>query len=413
MLNHQLTGPQNSFLTRRVRLDWLTLSLVAMYFAVFKLVCIPKVLQQGLKVSCVFFVALFLITNLKGRDYKHPSVLFCLAVVVSSIVGYLAGYVGFSNCAEALLYAICLYALALLISTCGKWERIDTVVSVFFWMTAIYCVLSLVFIVKVGVADGPLLYYFAGNKFSTSYYFILLACLAYVKLHRDGASGRLVVLVTAALGLVALAVAQAVYCSTAVVMSALVVVFAFIPRKAQRFLVSPAVVIVAMVLTGVVLAFIPELLQVPLVKHIVVDVLGENLTLTGRDLIYSGLQAVISGSPLFGYGYGNAAVAMRVGYGNAQNSIMETLVNYGIIGLIAVIYMVWACTKDNKASWSWGLFILLYAMIVGSVVEITYNYFFFFALMTIFVAIDAKASDGCVEECRQSVHGGNCPHARR
>ncbi len=94
-----------------------------------------------------------------------------------------------------------------------------------------------------------------------------------------------------------------------------------------------------MVLTGVILAFLLQLLQVPFVKHIVVDVLGENLTLTGRDLIYSGLRAVISESPILGYGYGNAAVAMYVGYGNAQNSIMETLVNYGVVGLFAVFYM--------------------------------------------------------------------------
>lgn len=413
MLNYQLTGPGDSFLTRRIRLDWLTLSLIAIYFAVFKLVCIPKVLQQGLKVSCVFFVVLFLITNLKGKDYKHPSILFCFMVVVSSVAGYLAGYVDSSNCTDALFYAICLYALALLISTCSRRGRIDAFISVFFWMTVIYCILSIVFIAKVGVADGPLLYYFAGNKFSTSYYFILLTCLAYIKLHRGGASGRRVVLVTAALGLVALTVAHAVYCSTAVAMSALVVVFAFLPQKAQRFLARPAVIIAAMVLTGVILAFLSQLLQVPLVKHVIVDVLGENLTLTGRDLIYSGLQAVISGSPVFGYGYGNAAVAMYVGYGNAQNSIMETLVNYGVVGLLAVFYMVWACTKERKATWSWGMFILLYAMIAGSVVEITYNYFFFIALMTIFAAAGAKAGDGRIEESQQSAHRGNEPQVRR
>lgn len=413
MLNYQLTRPRESFLTRRIRLDWLTLSLVAIYFAVFKLACIPKVLQQGLKVSCVFFVVLFLITNLKGKDYKHPSIFFCFMVVTSSVAGYLAGYIDSSNCTDALFYAICLYALALLISTCGRRGRIDTFISVFFWMTAIYCILSIVFIAKIGVADGPLLYYFAGNKFSTSYYFILLACFAYAKLHRGGASGKRVVLVTAALGLVALAVAHTVYCSTAVAMSALVVVLAFLPQKAQRFLARPAVIIAVMVLTGVILAFLSQLLQVPLVKHLVVDVLGENLTLTGRDLIYRGLQAVISGSPVFGYGYGNAAVAIYVGYGNAQNSIMETLVNYGALGLLAVFYMVWACTKESKTPWSWGMFILLYAMIAGSVVEITYNYFFFIALMTIFVAADGKAADGRIGKCQQSAHRGNGPHVRR
>lgn len=403
-MHHQLSWTRDSILSKRIRFDWLTASLVAIYFAVFKLVCIPKVLQQGLKVSCVFFVLLFLITNLKGREYKHPSALFCIMVVISSIAGYLAGYVDSSNCTDALLYAICLYALALLITTCSRRGRLETFMSVFFWMTVIYCVLSIVFIARVGTADGPLLYYFAGNKFSTSYYFIMLACLAYAKLRREGRSKDLVVLVTAGFGLLALVVAHTVYCSTAVAMSALLIALVILPRKAQRILEKPAVVIAAMVLTGVILAFLLQLLQVPFVKHIVVDVLGENLTLTGRDLIYSGLRAVISESPIFGYGYGNAAVAMYVGYGNAQNSIMETLVNYGVVGLFAVFYMAWTSVKGDKPSWSWGMYIMLYAMIAGSIVEITYNYYFFIALMAIFVASEDIQSGGIEkDESRVSV----------
>lgn len=402
-MHHQLSWTRDSILSKRIRFDWLTASLVAIYFAVFKLVCIPKVLQQGHKVSCVFFVLLFLITNLKGREYKHPSALFCIMVVISSIAGYLAGYVDSSNCTDALLYAICLYALALLITTCSRRGRLETFMSVFFWMTVIYCVLSIVFIARVGTADGPLLYYFAGNKFSTSYYFIMLACLAYAKLCREGRSKDLVVLVTAGLGLLALVVAHTVYCSTAVAMSALLIALVILPRKAQRILEKPAVVIAAMVLTGVILAFLLQLLQVPFVKHIVVDVLGENLTLTGRDLIYSGLRAVISESPIFGYGYGNAAVAMYVGYGNAQNSIMETLVNYGVVGLFAVFYMAWTSVKGDKPSWSWGMYIMLYAMIAGSIVEITYNYYFFIALMAIFVASEDIQSGGIEKDEKQSV----------
>lgn len=409
MKSHNSIGAHVSFLTWRISPDWLTLSLIAIYFAIFKLVCIPKVFQQGLKVCCVFFAVLFLVTNLKGRDYKHPSILLCFTVVVSSVVGYFNGYVDFSNCIDALFYSLCLYALALLISICSKRARIDTCINVFFWMTVIYCVLSIVFIAKVGVADGPSLYYFAGNKFSTSYYFIMLACLAFVKLHRCGVGNKTVVFVTAGLGLLALAVSHTVYCSTAVAMSALVIALAFLPRKIQTLFEKPVVVIVAMVMSGAILVFLSSLLQTPFVRHFVVDVLGENLTLTGRDLIYSGLRAVISGSIVFGHGYGNAAVAMFVGYGNAQNSIMETLVNYGVVGLLAIFYLVWACLKGSKEPWSWGMFILLYAMIAGSVVEITYNYFFFIALMTILISSDQGINEKRFGEGGQGVNFGRKP----
>ncbi len=72
-MHHQLSWTRDSILSKRIRFDWLTASLVAIYFAVFKLVCIPKVLQQGLKKSAACSSSLlFLITNLKGRRVQTP-----------------------------------------------------------------------------------------------------------------------------------------------------------------------------------------------------------------------------------------------------------------------------------------------------------------------------------------------------
>lgn len=383
--------------------DWMTASLAALYFAVFKIVCVPQLVQQALKVCCVYFVLLYIVTNLKGEDYKRAIIPFCLMVVVSTQVGYLAGYVGFSNYIDAVFYAICLYALSLLIAACANRGRATTVINVFFWMTIIYCILSAVFIVKVGTADGQLLFYFAGNKFSTSYYFVMLASLTYAKLEMDGSSRKVTTIATGALGLLSLLVATHLYCSTAAVMAIFVIVLAFIPGKVQQVLMKPSVVVGMMLLTGIVLVFLMQMLQIPIVQHVVVDILGESLTLTGRDLIYSSLSAVISESPVFGYGYGNAAVAMHVGYGNAQNSIMETIVNYGLIGLCTIFYTVWVSARGKKPSWVWGAYVLLYAMILGSVVEITYNYFFFIALLIIDVSSNATVRD--VALCNMNVTG--------
>lgn len=395
----QVTGSSTTCTVRSVSKrathlpDWLTVSLALLYFAVFKIVCVPQIVQQALKVCCVYFVLLYIVTNLKGDDYKRAVVPFCFMVIVSTQAGYLTGYVDFSNYTDAIFYAICLYALALLIAACVNRGRTATVISVFFWMTVVYCVLSVAFILKVGTANGQLLYYFAGNKFSTSYYFVMLGCLTYAKLEAGGSSRRVTVMATAAFGLLALLVAIHLYCSTAAVMAVLVVMLAFMPRRIRQVLMKPSVVVGAMLLTGIVLPFLTQMLQIPIVQHVVVDILGENLSLSGRDLIYSSLSAVIGESPVLGYGYGNAAVAMYVGYGNAQNSIMETVVNYGLVGLCAILYMAWVSARGRKPSWAWGMYVLLYAMILGSVVEITYNYFFFIALMVIDVSSSVAVRD--------------------
>lgn len=49
------------------------------------------------------------------------------------------------------------------------------------------------------------------------------------------------------------------------------------------------------------------------------------------------------------------------------------------------------------------MYIMLYAMIAGSIVEITYNYYFFIALMTIFVASEDIQSGGIEKDEKQSV----------
>ncbi len=49
------------------------------------------------------------------------------------------------------------------------------------------------------------------------------------------------------------------------------------------------------------------------------------------------------------------------------------------------------------------MYIMLYAMIAGSIVEITYNYYFFTALMTIFVASEDIQSGGIEKDEKQSV----------
>lgn len=364
-------------------LDWLALSIAAMYLAVFKWVCIPQVVQQGMKVTCVFFVILFIVTNVRTRSLAHPIIPFCAVVVISTVAGYLGGYVGIDDCVDAFFYGICLYCLAILVGHCSDSGRMGTLLDVLFWMTAVYCAVSAVFVALVGVADGPLLYYFAGNKFSTSYYFILLAALCYARMSRAGCSRRATALCTLALSLLALAVSRHVYCSTAAVMSAFVGILALLPPRVQGALSRPGVLLTCLVGTGIALVLLDVVLSNPMVRYLVIDVLGEDLTLTGRDLIYQQLPSLIAESPLFGYGYGNSAVIMEVGYGNAQNSVMETIVNYGLLGLAGILYAVVALAKGPHCEWSWGVLLVVYAMILGSVVEITFNYYFFLGLFIV------------------------------
>lgn len=111
-------------------------------------------------------------------------------------------------------------------------------------------------------------------------------------------------------------------------------------------------------------------------KYIIVDVLGEDMTLTGRLRIYAGVVSSLEHIPLFGYGMGNShLITMMNEIGsNAQNGLFNLIIEIGIVGVIVYMSILIIMIKKQDASiLSYPILCFIYVMIVLSSVEITFS----------------------------------------
>ena len=141
------------------------------------------------------------------------------------------------------------------------------------------------------------------------------------------------------------------------------------------------------------LLIINWILTIPVVQYVIVDILKEDLTLTGRVGIYAKLGAVLNESPLIGFGWGNSYVTSlmyEIG-SNLQNGLLNMYIEIGLLGcflyLTLIIFLMKYSIKNKS---SYPIICFIYMMLVLSSIEIIYtNYFTSF--VTLLLLNDAES----------------------
>ncbi len=361
-----------------------------LYFSIFKIHTIPTMLQQTTKIIFIFIICLFLIANLKWKRMVNQILPFSLAIILSGIYAYIKRLNGFDNFLDGILYAICLYCLYSLLVYCREIDYVDGFINCFYWMTLFYALASIGSIMLRGRGEGGTIYYWAGNKFSTSYLFIMLAALYWVKFYKEGVKRTFFLTVYIGLTGLAFYVSRILSCSTALVVSIILLIFPFLPLFAKRLLQHAKTAVITILATTMILLGLETILLIPQVQHIVVNMLGESLSLTGRMAIYRNLSRIVSGGQWLGFGYGNTRVISINGYGNAQNGLMQIVVDFGLIGCIVFLWTVYKCFGEETHEKYQGLYALAYAMIAAAIVEVSFNFEFFFAIFAIYAVSHQK-----------------------
>ncbi len=130
---------------------------------------------------------------------------------------------------------------------------------------------------------------------------------------------------------------------------------------------------------------VPAILELPFVQYIVVDILGENLTLTGRLIIYEQIGTVLEDCPLYGFGLGNSNLTtLRYDVGpNAQNGLLNYFIELGLLGTFLFFGLLQLMiVKAKTYNESYPVICFIYMMILLSSVEITFStYFMSIAIM--------------------------------
>ena len=369
----------------RIRTKQVNFAIYALFIAIFKVYIIPQTVQQALKILLLIYVLLFLFSNVKIKDTLNITVPFGGVIILTSFLSYLAGHVGIESIFNGLLHAICLYSIYMLMKYCNNHNYFERMINCLFQMTSIYCLLSLSSMIILGHSrEGTEITYFFGYKFMTSYYFILWVSLFRIKYQYKIIAHKRYKVAYLAFSISTIFVCLWLYCSTAMIASILLLLEPFLSKKVKKIAMNHKIIITVIIAAGILPFFINVIINLSFVQHLITDFLHKSLNLTGRIKIYAYLHQIISKRSLVGYGYGNVAVGQVVGYGNAQNGLMQLIVDYGFIGTFLFFVLTFNCLKNQKSLDKMeGFYILIYIMIICSTVEISYNYIFYTALFII------------------------------
>lgn len=380
-----------------MRVNYVSLVIYALLLALFKIFVIPTFLQQITKIIFLTFVLGFLVTRMKRKEILNISILCGMVIVISSFFAYFTGKIDIDNAFNSILHAICIYCTYTLISYCSKYGYMKMFINNLYKILCFYCMMSIISLIIVGsTATDDLFYYFAGNKFRTSYYFILLASTYLLKCYWKIKSNYLYKLRYITLCLFVSFVCYTLRCSTAVVGSMLLLVLFIIPEKLINIIKKRSTVLISLIVVTIILPTIQSILKNPYINYFIVNILGENIGLTGRFVIYEKVPFVIENSKILGHGYGNYAVGSVVGFGNAQNGMLQILVDYGIIGYIGFIFLVTYCFSKAlkvKNNYFYGAYVFVYIMIFCSIIEVCFNYMFYISLFLLRWSIGGNNQD--------------------
>lgn len=240
--------------------------------------------------------------------------------------------------------------------------------------------------------------YLIGTKFTVSYMHMNLLTLWVMqtgkRLHAKQFSRLWLCLAAVFL----IAVSVRVECMTGIIGCVTLFICLFVvdsPKSKRRLrsLTSPTVLMLALV-GNLIFPFVSELLvSVPAINYFIVDVLGRTENLTGRTNIFNIFSNQMTGHWLYGYGLGNQnAAAMELfGYANAQNAMLQWILQGGILATVTLTLFMRQVFKQTHKADNYRrvmpLVVLVYVYIVLGTVETTFSMSYLLWLGVIFALI--------------------------
>lgn len=233
-----------------------------------------------------------------------------------------------------------------------------------------------------------LITYLFGNKFMVAYFHMqTLGILAEYAALSSKLNNIKVYFALLSYGIYGIAICSYVNCATGIVGNLVVVSLLLIPISdtIKKTLSKPLTMMIVLLIANVLLLGSDVLLQITFVQNLIIGVLHKDLTLTGRFRIYAMLPDLFRNNFIIGYGYNSDIFAGLIGYGNAQNGILQYVLDCGIVGAITLI-INWissvTCIK-NKERFSWPMICVIYGFIICSLVEVCFKLNFILILSII------------------------------
>ena len=363
----------------------LTIITIIYFLGLFRIYVIPTTIFKILSIGiCTIFCVIYL---KKSSLKKMKSIIFLTFIIFVSTC-YNNNYnTGLSN---GILYLLQFLSLFIYTSAISNKYGVDKCIDSFYYASVVLMVIMDISVL-LGMDLDPTHYqnlvtYLLGNKFMVSYLHMQSFGLYALKSYRKNSKcSKVKTLIFCIAGIF---ICNIVDCSTGIVGNFVIFLMLILPlgNKVKKIMSKPSFIITVFIIMNLLLLSGQILLQNELVKYVIEKILNESLTLTGRIKIYDIVWDIIIKKPILGYGYNSDIITVILGYGNAQNGILQFLLDCGFIGTFAFFLVLYNYIKGVKnVSKNWPVFCLLYSFLTCSLVEVClkFNFFIIIALLMV------------------------------
>lgn len=326
-----------------------------------------KIRNKNVLYSLLFYIFTIIITSISsiyidikellklpsGTEYKYSS--YLLGIMVSIVILAHFAFIEYLN----------------------RINKMKIFINTFFKLSLLYCILS-DFLFLIGVktnTEG----YFIGNKFTLSYMHLYLCTFFYLNsiLNHKYINRRYLLYI-----LFAIIVSICSECSTALIGCIILLIIYCNKLFFIKNVFKTKIIIICLTICTLLPLYISSIVNFPPISYIIINILGEDLTLTGRVGIYETLGYIFPLRPLLGFGIGNCHNIMQILFGtaNSQNGIANLYIEQGILGVCAMLFLTITCLnfvrKNKNINITFPIYAMVFTLIIISSVEITIDAMF-------------------------------------
>ena len=347
------------------------------------------------RVMCLVIGMIFIIYHLIFREMINMSMIYVIPVIISCIYNYMYKGLNFSNLINGIQYALCIYEVYTMFMYCNH-KNAKRFKEVLCGICGFYCLMSAITVFIFGKSFLYSNSYFIGSKYMVSYIMMLYIGLKYHLNEETYKSNKREYYKFVCVFLMCEAVIWYANCMTGFSALFLIFVLLHVSDKVKKILSEPAVILLFLILSMLIIFIIPSLLKLKIVQFIVQDIMGKDLTLTDRLRYYSKAGEVFrQGGIWLGYGYESNVMRDNIGLGtNIQNGLAHIMLSYGIIGTLGLLFMLFRSVKVSGASdgilffknikaSNWPLYAVIYGFILAAVAEVSLSFVFFITICII------------------------------
>lgn len=341
---------------------------------------------------CLFGQYKFIWNRIWRKEYRETTVLtglFIITLLFSAMrnSGAMAGTM------NLILFLVELFVGML---NAAENEKAEMIFNFLFWYAFILMVINdlLIFSGIISFTDGTYKTYLVGTKFSVSYLHIYLLAFYFVKNYSKLRFNLRYAAILLLFGGAVIYISIRVDCNTGIIgcllLMVLIVSFKIFPYRCLREFATARVFVIFLIGSVFISFLLESIVSIPFIKRFITD-LGRTTTLTGRTEIFALYVIRMAGHWLWGYGYGNAySTSMSLfGYANAQNGLLQWILQVGIIPVIIMVMLFALFFKKlsihNNIMEIMPLIALIYVFIVLGAIEITFSMNFMMWMWLIFM----------------------------